>query len=293
MARYRSKGRLLALNQQAQNYFGKQASLATMHGKEAVVAPAFLDPLGIRVTRADVDTDNFGTFSGDVARKLPPLETAIAKAQAAIEQTGIPLGLASEGTIGPHPMLPIASSDFEIMVFIDAQNDLVISESVRSSEVVAGRTVVHAGDELGPFLQRADFPNHGLIVRTDIPSDNRIIKGITDLSDLEAAIAELAGAGAVVVETDLRAHFAPSRMKVIADCARLLAARVASRCPSCEAPGFGRIEPIFGVPCRECGERVETVVLADRMGCVKCDHKVISERLPVLAEPRFCCSCNP
>lgn len=281
------------LNLQVFDYFGQNASFATMHGKEAVVAPIFLDLLGIEVIPADLDTDAFGTFSGDIARKLPPLETAIAKAAAAIDKSGTPLALASEGTIGAHPLFPISSSDLEIMVFIDAVNDLLISESVRSAEVVTARTVVQPGEDLEAFLKRADFPNHGLIVRLDGPLNNRAIKGITDLSNLNQAITELAGEGTVVVETDLRAHFAPSRMRVIGQCARLLAERVASRCPSCEAPGFGKIQPIFGVPCMGCGDNVDTVVRADRRGCVKCDHTQVLERNQKYAEPRFCGSCNP
>jgi hypothetical protein len=283
----------MTLNQQPLQYFGHQAGLATMHGKELVVAPAFLDLLGIRVVRSGVDTDQFGTFSGDIPRKLSALETAQAKARAAIEEAGIPLGIASEGTIGPHPMFPIASSDLEIMVFIDAANDLVIHESVRSSQVVTARKLVRVGENLDSFLQSADFPNHGLLVRSEEPENKLAIKGITDLATLKTAIAELAEQGKVVVESDLRAHFSPSRMRVIAECARLLAARVASQCPRCEAPGFGKIQPIFGLPCIDCGENVETVVLADRMGCVKCNHTVIVERGLENAEARFCSACNP
>ena len=275
------------------DYFGQTASLATMHSKETVVAPVFLDLLGLNVTRADVDTDRFGTFAGDVTRKLPALETAIAKAKAAIDQTGISLGLASEGTIGPHPLLPITSSDLEIMVFVDATNNLVISESIRSSEVVTARKIVRVGEDLESFLVRADFPNHALIVRSEDAASNHAIKGITDLPSLRFAIEQVAGEGSAVVETDLRASFCPSRMAVIAECAGLLAARIARRCPSCEAPGFGKIQPIFGVPCRDCGAMVDTIAMADRMGCVRCDHTVIQDREQTTAEPRFCAYCNP
>lgn len=281
------------MNKQGLHYLGQTASFATMHNKESVVGPIFQEWLGIKVVPAGIDTDQFGTFSGDVARTLSPLDTAIAKAKAAITETGNSLGIASEGTIGPHPLLPISSSDLELMVFIDTNLDLVIHESIRSSEVVTARTVFLPDDDLEPFLVQADFPNHGLIVHAGDGSSGRFIKGITNRSELKAAIAELSGKGSVVIETDFRASFNPSRMKVIAQCAKLLASRISSQCPSCQVPGWGKIQPLFGVPCQDCGKLVDSVVAANRMGCVKCDHVLIHEIAQSSAEARFCTVCNP
>ena len=44
-----------------------RVALGTMHGKEAVIAPP-LAALGVTVVLAEVETDRFGTFSGDVPR---------------------------------------------------------------------------------------------------------------------------------------------------------------------------------------------------------------------------------
>lgn len=281
------------MNKQGLQYLGQTASFATMHNKESVVGPIFQELLGIKVVPAGIDTDQFGTFSGDVARNRPPLETAIAKAKAAVLESGNSLGIASEGTIGPHPLIPISSSDSELMVFIDTNLDLVIHESIRSTEIVTARKVVNQGDDLESFLGQADFPHHGLIVRSGTGPNDPVIKGIRDRAELLAAISKLAREGSVVLETDLRANFNPSRMRVIAQCARLLASRIASECPSCKSPGWGSVQPLFGLPCQDCGEQVDSVVSADRMGCVKCDHNLIHERPQSSAEARFCTFCNP
>jgi len=82
--------------------------LATMHGKEDVIAPLAERFLGVRLQVVDgLDTDTFGTFSRDVARTGSQLDAARAKVAAAFDMLpDILLGLASEGSFGPHPYLP-------------------------------------------------------------------------------------------------------------------------------------------------------------------------------------------
>ncbi|MSZ20086.1 MAG: hypothetical protein F2609_04685, partial [Actinobacteria bacterium] len=258
----------------ASRYLGATAMLATMHGKESVIAPVFLESLGLRVEVANVDTDQFGTFSGETPRRLPQVESAIAKARAAIEQTGAPLAIASEGTIGSHPVVPFVISDYETVVFVDSELDVVIHESYRSSDILNQRLELSPGDDIRKFLVKADFPNHGLIVRNQEPGSEQVVKGIRDIATLEQVISKLAGSsGKVTVETDLRASHCPSRMLNIAHCAKLLAQRISRECPSCSAPGWGNVEPIFGLPCVYCTTLVTTVVKSDQLGCFLCSYR--------------------
>lgn len=285
---------VLSLESQASPYFGKVVVFPTLHEKESVVTPIFQSELGIDVQVAKIDTDQFGTFSGEIPRTLSQLDAAIAKARAAIAETGIPLAIASEGTIGPNPMIPIASSDLETIVFIDSENEIVIHESFRSSEIVAERKIFRSGDNLEEFLSKADFPAHGLIVRSEQDVSLAPVKGIRDKAVLVQAIQDLSGnSGSVIVENDLRASFSPSRMRNIAACARLLARRIASLCPQCNTPGWGSVTPIFGLPCADCGTNVESAVMADQYGCGKCEHRQIFARTATVADARFCDSCNP
>ena len=275
-------------------YIGKIASLPTLHEKDSVIAPIFRSELGVEVQVASIDTDQFGTFAGEIPRTLSQLDSAIAKARAAIANTGIPLAIASEGSIGPNPLIPIVSSDLETIVFVDNEREILIHESYRSAEIVAARKIFRPGDDLEDFLVKADFPTHALIVRTEEVGALRPVKGIRDKAELIRVIQELsATSDSVIVESDLRASFSPSRMKNIAACAKLLARRIASHCPKCNTPGWGSVSPVFGLPCVDCGSNVESAVMADQYGCVKCAHTQLFARAATSAEARFCDSCNP
>jgi len=154
----------------ASQYLGRIATLATQHGKESVIAPAFAEIAGLTVQVAAIDTDRFGTFSGEVKRSQAPLATAVKKALAGMSAENLRLGLASEGTIGPHLVSGFMNVDTEIIVFIDDELDLVITEKVQSSEIVAQTITAGPNDDLTDFLRKADFPRHGLIVKSDCPT---------------------------------------------------------------------------------------------------------------------------
>jgi hypothetical protein len=101
--------------------------IATKHHKEKVIAP--LLQAHFNMTTAvppDFDTDNFGTFSGEIERKNGALETLRQKCVAAMNQYGYDLGIASEGSFGPHPTLFFGHADDELLVIIDKKNNLEI-----------------------------------------------------------------------------------------------------------------------------------------------------------------------
>lgn len=279
-------------------YSGRTASFATKHHKEIVVRPIFHEVLGLNINVVDLDTDVFGTFSAEVPRTQSPRATACAKARAGMElaltpDKGSTLGMASEGSIGPDPAMPFTTSDREIMVFIDDELGFELAESTRSADIIAARTVVSAGDDLTEFLERADFPRHGLIVHPADESHSQVIKGITDKDTLLAAIGECSSSGQVIIESDLRAQYSPTRMAVISACAHTLANRLATTCPTCAAPGWGRIEPIVGVPCRDCGFVVTTAIRAHQEGCVLCTEQRQLPGITDRLDPQWCPICNP
>ncbi|HSR38478.1 MAG TPA: hypothetical protein VLL95_06145, partial [Phnomibacter sp.] len=67
----------------AQNFKELSVAVATLHGKGSIIAAAF-EEWHWRVLEIPVDTNAFGTFPGEVERTLPPMETALAKIEAAI-----------------------------------------------------------------------------------------------------------------------------------------------------------------------------------------------------------------
>ena len=275
-------------------YSGRRAGLATRHSKEEALAPPFREVLEVEVFAVDVDTDSFGTFTGDIPRTDTPLNTAIAKARAGMLASGHSIGMASEGTIGPDPFMPFVTSDIETIAFVDDERGIVISETTRSVDIVAIRQTVTSDDDLTPVLERADFPRHGLIVRPPQAREGPIVKGITNQDALVAAIRECsANFGSAVVESDLRACYSPSRMINIRQCAEVLAKRIATPCPACTSPGWGRTEPARGLPCSACGTFVDSAIRADVFGCPACPEVLEVPRPAELVEPRWCPSCNP
>lgn len=278
-------------------YRTRTAALATKHGKLALIAPPLEESVGLRVEAVEVDTDSLGTFTGEIPRLGTPLETAIAKARLGMSVSGHTLGLASEGSIGPDPAMPFVNSDREIVVLVDDESGITIWESHASWEIVAVSDNVSAEQDIGGLLARAGFPQHQLIVRPSSGPISPIYKGVSSLDELTAAIAACASAspdGLARVESDLRAHACPSRRVVIAAAAQRLASRVASRCPACRAPGWGRTDVLFGVPCSQCGTQVDRP-RAEIDGCVTCEHREIRPlaAAELGADPGECPYCNP
>lgn len=138
--------------------------LATMHGKEAAIAPVLLERLGLALSTApDLDTDTLGTFTGEIPRTGAMRDAAVAKARLGMAATGLPIGIASEGSYGPHPHVPSTASGIEIMVLVD---DTPIYDHAFAATI----------DKLGPYFDRTDFPDQALIVK---PSEARIEAGPT------------------------------------------------------------------------------------------------------------------
>lgn len=116
--------------QPAVSYADRWAVLATKHDKLPLVAPP-LAAVGVKVTGVADNTDQLGTFTEEVRRPGTPLETAVAKARLGMAATGSALGLASEGSIGPHPASPFLTADIEVVVLVDADRDLVVWAAAR------------------------------------------------------------------------------------------------------------------------------------------------------------------
>ena len=277
-------------------YRSQKIALTTKHDKLRLIAPAFAEQIGCELVEVNLDTDQLGTFTGEIERIDPPRETAIAKARLGMRATGLQIGIASEGSIGVDPLVPFLQSDIEHLVLVDDVRHIVVAESYRTFEITAATITVAPGDDLTEFLADADFPNHALIVRPSGAPSNNAIKGITDPQQLFNAItsrAQISPDGLVVVESDLRAMHSPSRQKNITEAAKLLAARVAQLCPACHLPGWGRIGYERGLPCEACGRMQANAIRQERLGCVACDHTDLGPVLATSVDPANCAGCNP
>ena len=267
-------------------YRGSTAAIATKHHKEQILAPIFAE-LGVSLQLAAVDTDLLGTFTGEIEREGTPKEVALRKARLGMEATGLPYGLASEGSIGPDPIVPFLSSDIECLAWVDDRLGLEIVEFYRSMDIKALSINLAQIADLDEFLNKADFPNHGLIVK----SKERVFKGINNRSQLDEILNQLDAD--VIIENDLRAHFSPSRQNNIAMVAKQLAGRLAVLCDGCETPGWGVVGNLYGLECKECGGLVEKAVRGKLLGCAKCDYQKEISNDREFVEPADCQYCNP
>ena len=281
-------------------YCGREAVLTTKHGKERALARPFRAALGIIVTVPDeIDTDLLGTFTGEVERVGTPREVAIRKARVGMRASGIPLGLASEGSFGPHPRMPfLIASDHEILAFVDEELGITVVESILTEDTNFSHSSARTMSDLADFMERARFPSHALIVRpNDGLKPDVLVKGITDCDDLNRAVIRCAAAsadGMAHVETDMRAHVNPTRQRAIRRVAFRLARRLASPCPACGAPGWGITTTEKGLPCRGCGAPTEWVK-HEIFGCARCDCTDARPRSDGRreAEEGQCPLCNP
>ena len=276
------------------SYRGQSIALATLHKKGALAKESFQEILGMYVEEVVADTDQFGTFSGDVARTLTPRECLQAKCDLGIACSASKYALASEGTIGQDPLVGFINSDIEHVAFFDSINNLFISHTYRSLEVYALVHQYTSGDDLADFLKKADFPNHQLIVKSSDDAVKSLAKGISQKDDLFKVLDNAINQGVknISIESDLRAHASPSRSANIKQAFTELAAKVNTLCPECDCPGWGITSSIKGLTCLDCGEETEAVK-AYIYSCISCTFSREGELLAEGVDPSRCNWCNP
>ncbi len=277
-------------------FSGRNLVIATMHAKELVIAPILEEKLGVTCsTISDINTDTLGTFTGEIERKLSPLEAAREKCKLALQATGFDLAVASEGSFGAHPEIFFAKADEEIVLLLDTKNDLEIVARILSTNTNFDGQEINSWRDLQQFAENALFPSHGLILRPHQNSHTNIVKGIKDWKSLERAFEEMqAKQGSTWVETDMRAMHNPTRLQVIQQATENLAQSALSLCPSCDAPGFGTIRTEKGLPCELCQSptrSVKSIIL----GCQKCGFEESQPRTDgkLAEDPMYCDQCNP
>ncbi len=276
------------------------AVLATMHGKERVIAPVLEQYLGLRIKLATgLDTDRFGTFSREIARTGSQLEAARAKISAAFNASPTArIGVASEGSFGPHPLIPFLPFGIELVVLIDRDTGFELIGRDGSPETNLRHQVVSNVDEAVAFAKRSGFPEHGLIVIGCIDGQPApacsLIKDIADAAELQIAVLKtLTLCGSALVETDMRAHRNPTRMVAIERATRDLARRFVSQCPACNCRGFDVTERVAGLPCEWCGGPTNAI-RHHVLQCSACGHREErSATTCATADPGQCDFCNP
>jgi hypothetical protein len=279
------------------SYFkGRTAILTSMHKKEEAIQPLLKNTYDIDLfIPSTVDTDSFGTFSGEIERPASPEETVVLKCELGMSQFGYDLGIASEGSFGPYPLMPLIPCNEELIVLIDKKNNwLVIGRSI-SFETNFGAETISNEKQLIQFAKKSKFPSHGLILKQNQFENKESIKGITDWNSLKNAFNVFAKKKqSAWIETDMRAHLNPTRMKNIAAATQDLIKKLNSLCPICLAPGFTVCSSEPGLPCALCGLPTASTAVY-RYCCKICNHSE-SVQFPhgkEVEDPMYCSFCNP
>jgi hypothetical protein len=284
--------------QLANIFANRRALLATMHGKEKAIAPLLESGLGLQViVPTNFNTDRFGTFTRDIKRLDTQIATARAKITSLLQETQESCGIASEGSFYPHPSLPFVPCDREIVLLWEQTHNLQVIGEAISTETNFSHRRINSLEEAWSFAQSVGFPEHGLVVMpsSDTQVPEHIFKGITDRSSLETSMGEVLKISPTVhIETDMRAMYNPTRMKVIAQATENLLAKLRQFCPQCGFPGFSVVERKAGLPCQWCHAPTD-LIQAEIYQCQRCAYR--QENLfpqgITFAEPTYCSYCNP
>jgi len=143
-------------------FIGRKLLIATKHEKEKVIAPIIEKELGVKCfVSSNFDTDELGTFTGEVERKDDPITTARNKCMLAMELANCDMAIASEGSFGPHPSIFFVPADDEFLLFIDKKNELEIIVRELSTETNFNAAEIKSEKALKEYANAAYFPSHG------------------------------------------------------------------------------------------------------------------------------------
>lgn len=276
-------------------YSGQRVALLTQHGKQIPLSEILGSNLGCHLDHiSEYDTDQFGTFTRDIARVGSQLDAARAKARMGMQLSGLRLGLASEGAFGPDPIAFMLPYNLELLIWIDDRLGIEVVATA-SGKTNFSHKIVKDPEEAKHFAESAGFPEHCLIVRPDDERHLEFRKGLSAWSEFEESLNWAFASSPhrrAFIETDMRAFANPTRMLTIRRAAQVLVQKLNSFCPACGAPGFAESGVIRGLPCEDCGQPTEEAK-ADIHSCVRCKHQIVLNRKKSFSSATYCSYCNP
>lgn len=271
--------------------------IATMHQKEKVIAPILEKELGVKCfVLENFDTDKFGTFTREIKRRGDMFQAAKVKLETAMKIANCDLGVASEGSFGENSSTPFMTSNLELILLIDKKNNLEIKGHYLNLETNSNGKYIKTIPEALIFAKKCGFPKHSIIVRKTKNGQDFLFKNIQSELDLKKRITEILNlpeTSQVFLETDMRAHQNPTRMKGIALAVQNLVQNIKLECPKCHYPGFVITNSEKGEVCPDCNSITE-LAKAKIFICQKCKFKLI-EKIKYHKDEiqEHCSTCNP
>lgn len=212
-----------------------------------------------------------------------------------MDEVGYDLAIASEGSFGAHPYSFFSRADEEIVVLLDRKNKIeLVGKALSTDTNFDGREIGSIAEGI-EFAKQVHFPSHGLILKDKKDAHTTIHKGIINPTLYQDLIESmLASHGKIWVETDMRALFNPTRLKIIEQATANLIEKMESHCPACDTPGYWIVDHLEGLPCELCRQPTKST-LAHIYGCLHCDFtdKKMFPNQKNIEDPTFCDYCNP
>jgi hypothetical protein len=211
-----------------------------------------------------------------------------------LKNTNWDIAIASEGSFGSHPIMFMAPFSEEYMMIYDKKNQIEIIAKESTTNTNFNEKVVSDIEELLIFAKEAKFPSHGLILKS-IEGEPIIKKGIIELNELKSAFNELKKINKdILVLTDMRAMFNPTRMKILKKLTLKLIKKIKSTCKKCNYPGFDVAEVKKGLPCEACNLPTDST-LSYINKCNNCLYEEIQwfPNKKKYEDPMYCNFCNP
>lgn len=278
-------------------FSGRKLLIATMHGKEKVLAPVLETHLGVRcyLPSGEFNSDHFGTFTGEVERRNDPVTTLRQKCLNAMAVCESDLAVATEGSFGPHPDIPFTGANDELIILIDQKNNLEITARELSVNTNYSKAAINSSKDLRDFAVKIGFPEHRLILSYGDEVTRVFIKDINSPLQLFRTYRSIAEKQRCVrAETDMRAMHNPTRMSVIKKAGEKLIENIKSECPSCARPGYCATRFKTGLPCLFCSAPTRSIKSIE-YACIGCGHSETREYPDSRTEedPMYCDRCNP
>lgn len=270
--------------------------IVTKHHKEKVIGPVIEKELGIAWEHlSNIDTDQLGTFTGEVERTLDPLETLRQKCNLGFQKEEDAIVIATEGSFGNHPTIFYATAGEELILLKDKKNDIEIMERVVTLQTNFNSAKITNTLELENFLGKVKFPSHYIIIKASEKDFTNMVKGIQDYKEAFTIFNRFVAIhGYCIVETDMRAYSNPTRMAVIQELTQKLVKKIQATCPRCSCPGYGIVDAKLGLPCSQCQQPTKSI-LAHQYHCQKCaaSSLVTFPFGKQKEDPMYCDYCNP
>jgi hypothetical protein len=187
-------------------------AIITKHGKEKIIQKELFESKSQKIIHIEIDTDKFGTFTNYIKRKN--INSALEnKIKAGLKKQRFDIGIASEGSFYPHPTIPGLHLNTEHILYWNIKTNHKIIAQSTSYEIVFDKETVTNKQEIDKFLEKNEFPSHGIIVEISrILRKNKLIYDITTKNEIYKLLTKYKK---LILHTDQRSHKNPSRQKVI------------------------------------------------------------------------------